>query len=63
MPVVLGNAIAILMVAALVAVCAREIWKGHKKGGCGGSCAGCSGCCGSCGGCSKCRQNSLSPQR
>lgn len=47
---VLGSMIAILLVAGLVFVCAREIW-GKKAGGCGGGCAGCSG---GCHGCSKC---------
>ena len=52
MPVLLGNAIAILMVLALVWVSAREIVKSHKSGGCGGNCAGCScsGSCSKCGG-------------
>ena len=58
MPVILGNLIAILLVVLLVAVCAREIWKSHKSGGCGGGCAGCSG---SCAGCSKCAHKSTGP--
>lgn len=49
MPVVLGNIIAILIVAGLVWISVREIRKNHKSGGCGGGCAGCSGSCQSCG--------------
>ena len=58
MPPILGNAIALLMVAALVYVCARNLWLDHRQGGgcascggsCGGSCAGCGGCSVSTGG-------------
>ena len=55
MPVFLGNLIAVLLVAGLLAVCIKEILKSHKNGGCGG-CSGCSGgscagCAGKCGGC------------
>lgn len=46
MPVILGNIIALSLVALLVYVCARNLWGGHKSGGCGG----CSGNCASCGG-------------
>ncbi|MBO6163434.1 MAG: FeoB-associated Cys-rich membrane protein [Lachnospiraceae bacterium] len=59
MSVILGNAIAILLVVMLVVVCVREIWKGHQSGGCGscsGGCAGCSGSCASCGGCAHAAQ-------
>ena len=48
MEVVLGNAIAVLLVALLVAVCVRELIQGHKIGGCSGGCAGCSGGCAGC---------------
>ena len=44
MSALLGNGIAVLLVAGLVWISAREIWKGHQSGGCGG----CSGDCGSC---------------
>ncbi|MBR0398356.1 MAG: hypothetical protein IJI10_08805 [Eubacterium sp.] len=54
MMAVIGPVIAALMVAGLVAVCSREIYKGHKSGGCGGCSGGCSGCSGSCSGCSGC---------
>ncbi|MBQ9061251.1 MAG: FeoB-associated Cys-rich membrane protein [Eubacterium sp.] len=50
----MGPVIAALMVAGLVAVCGREIYKGHKSGGCGGCSGGCSGCSGSCASCSGC---------
>ena len=52
MSVIIGNGIAILLVAALVGLSARELWKGHQSGGCGGcsgDCAGCSSSCHSCG--------------
>ena len=48
MAVFLGNAIALLLVALLVAVCVRELIQGHKSGGCSGGCAGCSGGCAGC---------------
>lgn len=50
MPPVLGNAIAILAVAALVSVCVRYLWMDHKRGGGCASC-GSNGGCASCGGC------------
>ena len=50
MPAVIGNLIAVLLVALLVGVSVLELIKERKKGGCGG----CSGCCGSCAGCAKC---------
>lgn len=52
MSVIIGNGIAILLVAALIVLSAREIWKSHQSGGCGGcsgNCAGCSSSCHSCG--------------
>ncbi len=53
MAVVLGNTVAVILVLALVWVCAGQLWKDHKSGG---SCAGCGGCGGSCGGsCAGCR--------
>lgn len=48
MPPILGNIIALLAVALLVYACARNLWGGHKSGGCSGNCASCSGGC-SCG--------------
>jgi len=54
MMAVIGPVIAALMVAGLAAICVREIYKGHKSGGCGGCGGGCSGCSGSCSGCSSC---------
>ena len=54
MMAVIGPVIAALMVAGLAAICVREIYKGHKSGGCGGCSGGCSGCSGSCSGCSGC---------
>ncbi|MBQ6985615.1 MAG: FeoB-associated Cys-rich membrane protein [Oscillibacter sp.] len=49
MSAILGNAVALLLVALLVAVCVRNLWKDAKQGGCGSGCAGCAGCAnGSC---------------
>ncbi len=48
MAVFLGNAIVVSLVVLLVAVCFRELIRGHKSGGCSGSCAGCSGSCSGC---------------
>ncbi len=59
MPVILGNMVAVLLVIALVFVCAKEIWKGHKGGGCAG-CSGSCGSCSSCSGCSKCAHHTSS---
>ncbi|MBQ9521634.1 MAG: FeoB-associated Cys-rich membrane protein [Oscillospiraceae bacterium] len=47
---ILGNAIALLAVALLVAVCVRNLWRDARRGGCGG-CGGCSGQCSHCAGC------------
>ena len=51
MAVILGNLTAVLLVVLLAAVSAREIWKGHKNGSCGG-CTSCGG--GSCKNCGSC---------
>ena len=45
MPAILGNLIVIAVLAAVVALAARSLWREHKRGG------GCSGDCSSCGGC------------
>ena len=35
----------LLLVAAVLALAVRSLWKARKKGsGCGGNCAGCPGC-------------------
>ena len=47
---VVGTILVLLAVAALVAVCVRNIIKDHKGGSCG-SCANASSCGGSCGHC------------
>jgi len=49
MPVILGNIIAILIVAGVVWLSIREIRKSHKSGGCGGCGGSCSGSCAKCG--------------
>ena len=55
MQAIVGNAVAVLMIAGLVAVCIRSLWNDHKNGS---GCAGCSGCSGgSCAGCAKCSAN------
>lgn len=48
MPVIVGNGIAILLVAGLVFLSLREILKGHKNGGCAGCSGMCAGCSKSC---------------
>ncbi len=50
MNALLGNGIALLLTAGLVFLSARELWRGHKKGGCGRGCAGCNGNCAGCAG-------------
>lgn len=51
---VLGNGIALILVALLVYACARSLWKTHRAGGCGGNCASCGSCtCGKTGGTGK----------
>ena len=45
MSALLGNGIAVLLVAGLVWISAREIWKGHQSGGCSGDCGSCSSSC------------------
>ncbi len=44
---VLGNLIVLLVLALVVALAVRSLWRNHKRGGhCNGDCAH----CGSCGG-------------
>lgn len=46
---VIGNAIVILVLAVVVALAVRSLWKDHKSGGqCTGDCSSCGGCRGSC---------------
>lgn len=45
MPVIIGNLIVVLIVAGIVFLAVRAIWKNHKAGGCGGDCANCGGSC------------------
>lgn len=45
----LGNAIVILVLAGMVALAVRSLWRSHKAGGqCSGDCSRCGGCGGSC---------------
>ena len=45
----MGEILVLLALAAAVALAARSLWRGHKRGG---SCSGCSGGCAGCSGCS-----------
>lgn len=45
MPNVLGDIIVIAVLALVISLAARSLWKSHKSGG------HCNGDCGSCGGC------------
>ena len=45
MPPILGNIIVIAVLAAVVALAVRSLWKSHKSGGdCNGDCGNCRGC-------------------
>ena len=45
----LGNVIVIAVLAAVVTLAIRSVWKPHKEGGhCGGDCGSCGGCHGGC---------------
>lgn len=45
MPAILGNLIVLLVLAAVVVLATRSIWRSHKQGGhCDGMCANCGGC-------------------
>ena len=45
MPSILGNAIVIAVLAIVVALAVRSLWKSHKSGGhCSGDCSSCGGC-------------------
>ena len=41
---VIGNCIALSLVALLVYVCVRNLLRRHKAGGCSGNCASCGSC-------------------
>lgn len=45
MPPILGNLIVLLVLAGVVALAIRSLWKSHKSGGHCAGCSGCSGCC------------------
>ncbi len=47
MPAMFGNLIVIAMLAAVVALAVRSLWKSRKSGG------GCNGDCGNCRGCNR----------
>lgn len=45
MPAVLGNIIVIAVLASVVVLAVRSLWKSHKSGGgCNGDCGNCRGC-------------------
>lgn len=45
MPPILGNLIVLLVLAIVVALAIRSLWRSHKQGGhCNGGCACCGGC-------------------
>lgn len=45
MSAVLGNLIAIAVLAAVVALAVRSLWRSRRSGGgCNGDCASCGGC-------------------
>lgn len=42
---VFGNLIVILVLAIVVSLAVRSLWRSHKQGGhCNGDCASCGGC-------------------
>ncbi len=44
---ILGNVIVLAVLAVVVTLVIRSLWKSHKKGGgcsCGGDCGNCGGC-------------------
>ena len=48
MPAFLGEWVVSLVLALVVFLAIRSLWKGHKSGGhCGVSCSGCADCSGS----------------
>ncbi|MBR2527122.1 MAG: FeoB-associated Cys-rich membrane protein [Blautia sp.] len=49
MKAIIGNGITILLIAGLLALAIRELWKSHKSGGCSCGCGGCPGSCSACG--------------
>lgn len=50
MPPIVGNLIVIAILAVIVGLAIRSLWKNHKNGGgCGGGCEGCSSCGCGCG--------------
>ena len=48
MPSILGNLIVIAVLAVVVGLAVRSLWREHKHGGCGGDCSCCGGCHGGC---------------
>lgn len=45
----MGNLIVIAILAVVIGLCIRSMWRSHKNGGCSGNCGSCGGGCG-CGG-------------
>ena len=49
MPPILGNAIVLLALLAVVCLAVRSLWRARRRGGhCPGDCGSCSSCGGSC---------------
>lgn len=44
MPPILGNIIVIAVLAAVIGLAVRSLWRSRKTGGCSGDCASCGGC-------------------
>ena len=46
MPSILGNLIVVAVLAVIVVLAVRSLWKSHKAGGhCSGDCGSCHGSC------------------
>ena len=42
---ILGNLIVVLILAVIVVLCVRSLWRSHTRGGgCNGDCANCGSC-------------------
>ena len=42
----MGNFIVIAILAVVIGLCIRSMWRNHKNGGCSGNCGSCGGGCG-----------------
>ncbi len=55
MNTLLGSVLVIVVLAAVVFLAVRYVWRSHKRGTCVG-CSGCSSCSGACPHCQNCRE-------